>query len=191
MRPLLLGGWKTDGLAPRVDILFQILGNLFGWLVVLLAICFKLPDITQKPYVSVGWLLSAATIGVAYLLPLAVVAKHRGLKKTVMIFQIAGIFSLFPFFIYGFKMFKIGKVTIFGTVEIGNTCLWFTILGFLLLIGSVCGLVRTMYTRIRWCEMAKQEPHQDKSEGFFGEMNENHEESFHFRADDPEKSNAE
>jgi hypothetical protein len=138
---------KTAVSHQPLAVILQILGNLFGWLILLTTLVFKLPDITRMPCVSACWIISSGIIFGAYLLPLAVIARHSGLKMLVVGIQTASVLLLFPFFIYGFLAFKGSTVTILGDVVIGNTRVFFSMFFSILLIGAVSGLIRTLHTK--------------------------------------------
>lgn len=130
---------------PRVwDVLLHFFGIIFGWLVLLLTLCFKLPDIQKTPFLVTCWLLGAAAIWMAYLLPVNFVAHHGLIKKSVFMIQATSICLLFPFVIYGMHFFGSGRVIIADNFDIGSSRLWFVFLSCVLLVGSVCGFIRTL-----------------------------------------------
>jgi len=128
----------------KADMFLKPFSHLFAWLVFLLAYWFVLPEITLKPFAAMVWLLVAAIIGIAHLTPLAVIARHKTMRKIVAIVQAASIALVLCFFHYGFNRLAKNNVVVLKSHDAGGARVWFSMLSALMLIGATCGLIRTI-----------------------------------------------
>ena len=113
-------------------------GQLFGWVVLLLTVCPKLPpDTQQNPSESVCKLVFALVVWFVYVIYPYFTVRRFSLEIFVISIQIACVVLVARFFWLGCEG---GAITILGGLYIGDAKIWFRAFCMCMLFFAACGL---------------------------------------------------
>lgn len=112
----------------------------FGWGILLLVFCFKLPEISASFMRTVFWLAGSVLVAIVYSLPPRLVRRYPRLQVIVLGIYAVSFVLVCVVALRSFQHLTSSSLLIRGSIAVGDSRAWAGVFFSLLGVGSLCGL---------------------------------------------------